>query len=1062
MAKEYLKLALRFRAGYFRHILAVTFTNKATQEMKDRILLYLNDFIDGKNDGLAKELKDELKLDDQTFKQNCYGLRSEILHSYSRFSISTIDAFFQKVIRSFTREAGLSGDYRLEVDQDEVLEEVVNNLMDELGKDENLTTWMVEFATNNLESDKPWDVRRGLLEFSKEIFREEFKEIEDDFNQKTSEKNYFRNLLQELTKEKKSFVNYITSRAREAVTILTENNINFDDFKYGNGGAFGWLTKIADFNTVKSFDEDGIGKRPLKEYQSSANWPSKTTVNQKQIIKLAEEKLIPLMNEILQFRNQKFIESLSAEVVLDNFYSFGLIADIARKLKEYKAENNLMLLADAPKFLNKVIDDNETPFIYEKVGSFYKNYLIDEFQDTSTMQWKNFYPLVAESLDSGNESLVVGDVKQAIYRWRGGNLTLLQENIQKQIGEGRINVKDLSSNYRSADELVAFNNALFKTAAAKIAVETGNVLAQNAYHDVEQKNEKPDSGIVRIKFVDNQEETTWKDAANAEVVKTFENLQEAGVSLNDIAILVRKNDDGQQIATHLLNHKNSEHAKPGFSYDVISNESLRIDGASSVNVLLSAMRYLHNPDDVIARAELAYEYAKLRHTEMPLAEVFTVSSQSIFESFLPDEFSKNKLSIKKLPLIELAETLIQMFDLTHQVGELAYLQAFQDLVLNFYARERNDLQAFLEWWEENRNTEKTSLKTSGNVDAAQIITIHKAKGLQFKYVIIPFCVWDLDHMKFMAPNLWVTSDKGIFKNAGYLPVKYSSGLKNTFFNDYYEQEKEQCYVDNLNLLYVAFTRAERGLFVTAPSPGIRHMKNTIASLVYDSIQSDKYLSTKWNNTLQELNIGELTIEKESKINTNGVVSLTSFPSTSWRDKLVIRHAGKSYFNGLDEQFEKVRYGIHVHTVLSYITYIDKIKNAFDQAIADGLLSTKEREEVKNQVMELLSNPLIASWFTNDWHVRTEVPILLPGGQENRIDRLLTNDRSAIVIDYKTGVPSKADQKQVLDYIEILHKMNFTSVDGYVLYVRSGEVVEVKSGKVRIAKKKDENQMDLGL
>jgi ATP-dependent helicase/nuclease subunit A len=461
LAREYLKLALRYKAGYFRHILAVTFTNKATQEMKDRILRYLNDFVTGRHNSLAQELKEELKQDDLTFLQNCHELRTEILHHYSQFSISTIDAFFQKVIRSFTREAGLSGDYRLEVDQDTVLEEVIDDLMDELGSNRELTKWMVEFATHNLESDKPWDIRHGLMDFSREIFREEFKAIEKELMDATSDRDFFHALREKLWRQRGSFVSKVTASASEAVRIIQEYKLAPTEISYGKmSGLFTFFNMFLE-NNLKDYKEPSDRIRAY--FTMAKNWPSKKyTRRPDEIIRLADEKLIPLLKDLLKTYDSLYTSGLSAELVLKNFYAFGLLSDISRKLRSYKAANNLMLLSDAPNFLNGVIGKSDTPFIYEKVGSFYKNYLIDEFQDTSQMQWENFHPLVKESLDSGNRSLVVGDVKQAIYRWRGGNLKLLQEQIEHQVGHDRVELKELTSNYRSAERIVSFNNALFK------------------------------------------------------------------------------------------------------------------------------------------------------------------------------------------------------------------------------------------------------------------------------------------------------------------------------------------------------------------------------------------------------------------------------------------------------------------------------------------------------------------------------------------------------------------------------------------------------------------------
>ncbi len=1027
--------------------------------MKDRILVYLDEFAKSTPNELADELKKELGLDDPTFRQYAQAIQSAILHQYTQFSISTIDAFFQKVIRSFTREAGLMGDYRLEVEQDNVLEEVIDNLIDELGNNKELTEWVVEFAKENLENERAWDVRYSLIEFAKEIFREEFKDIEEEVTERTSDRNFFKLLRSKLWEQKNKFLNPIEQPAKEGLYIIQSQGWNISDISWGqNSGLFSFLETFANQKNIKEFKPPT--DRIRNYFTVAENWPSKTSRNSASIIAIARAKLIPIIQHLVDLYDKHFAGALSAEVVLQNLYVFGLVADISRKLKEYKDENNLMLLADAPKFLNGVIQDSDTPFIYEKVGSFYKNYLIDEFQDTSAMQWKNFLPLLVNSMDQGYASFVVGDVKQAIYRWRGGDLKLLQQDVENHIGQNRTDIKTLNSNFRSSTAIVNFNNIVFENASSIIALETGHPISTEAYHDVNQQIFREEEGFIRVKFLEDQEDLPWKEHALDHLPIYLEKLQSIGIPLKDIAILVRRNEEGQQIVAHLLQYKNSEHAKPGCQYDVVSNESLRIDGASSVNLLLGAMRYLLNPDDVISRAQLGYEFARLYEPTRPITEVFAVANQVFFENNLPPLFAKEKSSLKKLPLFELTETLIEIFNLGEQFGELPYLQAFQSLVLDFYSRERNDLGAFLEWWENNKH--KHSVQVSGEVDAVQILTVHKSKGLQFKYVIIPFCFWNLDHDPFKAPNLWVNSTKFPFHDAGFLPVKYSSTLEKTFFDDFYQMEHTRSYLDNLNLLYVALTRAEKGMIVMAPHPTVRNAKKSSASLLYTSITQSS-LAANWNAAEQEYNIGSwLTVEKSQVESTSDSVSLKTYASSRWRDKLVIRQSAKTYFSSeADEKYEKINFGIHLHTILSRIKYAHEIPEALDRIVLEGFINHEEKPALLKQLQDILNIPQVAAWFTPDWDVRTEVPILLPEGTENRIDRLMIKDKKAIIVDFKTGEPMKSDQRQVLAYTEILRKMNFIDVEGYLLYIRNSEVVSITPGKIKSTRKKDENQLGLG-
>jgi len=1044
--------------------------------MKDRILFYLNEFATGRDNELADELMTELRYDKQTFQERSHNVQTAILHGYSQFAISTIDAFFQKVIRSFTRESGLVGDYRLEVEQEAILEEVIDNLIDELGANTELTEWVVEFAKENLENEKAWDVRHSLIEFAREIFREEFKQIEPEINIATARPSYFKNLREKLWKTKSQFLRSVSKPAREALEILKINGWTAEDFSYGkNSGLLTFFNAFASRKNLGSIDKPG--ERIRNHFTQAKKWPGKSTRHAAEIIHIAETKLVPAIHEILDAYDTQFSKAFSAETALKNMYVFGLLADIARKLNEYKVENNVMLLADAPKFLNGVIQDSDTPFIYEKVGSFYRNYLIDEFQDTSGMQWKNFQPLITNSLDQGYQSLVVGDVKQAIYRWRGGDLNLLQNQIAGFVGEERISNHQLDKNFRSTSKVVSFNNEVFKTASAIIAGRTNTTFANEAYGDVTQQIFKEESGFVKVRFI--PEETAektfgdpevevepkvkWKTTALEMVPTHLEELQRKGVPLKDIAILVRKNDEGQRIASHLLQYKVSEHAKPDCRYDVVSNESLRVDGASSVNLLVAAMQYLLNPDNAIARAQLGYEFARLHEPDKDLAAVFTVANQAVFENNLPDAFTKQKTSLRKLSVLELTEVLIEIFQLGKISGELIYLQAFEDLVLEFTNRERNDLGAFLEWWEENRA--KKSVQISGDIDAVQILTVHKSKGLQFKFVIIPFCAWALDHDTWQSPNLWVNVDQDPFKDAGFIPVKYTGGLDRTYFNDTYREEQTQTYLDNLNLLYVALTRAESGIIVTAPAPKAKGYKDSVAEILFETIQTNAALQQHWNATDVILSTGNWTYQPKQKRTENiTAISLNTYRSTRWQNKLVMRKSAPGYFaEGGDAQLAKINYGVVVHTVLSQMRTLDDLSAALLGAEMSGKIGPSERELLKNEISAIIAIPQVQEWFSDKWVVRTEIPIVVAGGEEIRIDRLLTNDKHAIVIDFKTGNQKKTDNEQVLKYMTILKRMNYIKIEGYVVYLTDKSIIEVKDGKQKVIKKTvAKDQLTLGL
>ncbi len=1042
LAKEYIKLALSGKPDYYRFILAVTFANQATLEMKERIMRYLDDFAKGKANDLGKEIKSELVLTDAQLIAKSKELQSTILHHYSQFAISTIDAFFQKVIRSFTREAGLLGNFRLEVDHELVLDEVIAELMDELGTNEQLTRWVVEFSRNRLLEGENWNITEALKGFSKEIFNENFKVIEDDILKPfEKKKNPYHDYLVILRSEVDAFMNFMKSRAKTALQILERNSITVEDFNYGNSG-----TPLKYFEMFAQEEYCEVKPRLQERLEDATSWPKKKGPNYNRLLSLTNNELMPILQEMVNYDEKNFKKFNSAKLVLKNFYSFGLLADITRKLKDYKEENNLMLLSDAPKFLNGVINDSDTPFIYEKVGSFFKNYLIDEFQDTSGYQWKNFLPLLKDSLDQNQSNLIVGDVKQSIYRWRGGDLQLLQSEVEEEIGKSRTEVTPLDTNYRSAENIVTFNNTLFQRASAIVSEVLEQPLPEQAFFDVHQKPFKfLGKGYVRINFMERgEDEESWDEQAMRQLPYLIEELQDKKVALKDIAIIVRKNAEGQRIATYLLQYKNSGEAKPGYRYDVVSRESLRLDTAASVNLLLSALKYLNNPSDAIVRGQLAFEVSKGEQLE----SIFYDAGKNNLHSILPDEFLHYNTWLNKLSIFELTEELIRIFKLGEEPKELAYLQAFQDTVLEFAAQEKNDVASFLLWWDNNKAKKDKSIKVAGNIDAVNILTIHGSKGLQFKYVIIPFCQWKLNHEQ--PPLLWTASSEKPFDTLGHLAVRYSSSLDRSLFQEDYQHELIKAHLDNLNLLYVAFTRAEEGLIISASKPKEKNLENakqkkklgTVGDLLYECVSREKFYNPELNQyevgTLEKLDTAQNREEYEP-------TTLYKYASYDWRKKLVIKKKGAEYFlPTVTDKRIKINYGIALHSALAKIHYATQVKEVLHELHSSNELAKEEMDVISATLENMMKHPVIGKWFGKEWSVKTEATVLMPGARQSRIDRVMMSAKRTVIVDYKTGEKKDVDRKQVEEYAGILSRMGYAYVEAYLLYLEELEVVEVMS------------------
>lgn len=1067
LAKDYLKLALR-NPTYFRHILAVTFTNKATQEMKGRILSYLHDFSRGKQNPMYHELKAYLQLNETQFQERCQSVLSNILHNYTNFSVSTIDTFFQKVIRAFSREMGLFGGFTLELEQDKVLRTVVDKLMEEVGGNQTLTEWLIRFSEEKVDEGKSWDVRNDIRILGYEVFTERFKSIEPGLLQASDAPDKLKAIIQDVGQIKAVFENYMKGIGEKGLALMRKYQLEVEDFAYGKTGVANYFNRL-----VTSHDYEPKN-RVLLALDNTEAWYSKTSKKKTIIEEAVEAGLINWLNEAVAYYDQQYQLYESARQVLRNLYTYGILSDITRKLREYKSENDVMLISDAAHFLKKIINDNDSPFIYEKTGSFYHHFLIDEFQDTSGFQWENFKPLVENSLAQGYANMVVGDIKQSIYRWRGGDWKLLLEGIKKDIPAAYIQEDQLDRNFRSKQHVVAFNNQLFSKASILLKDNLSEVIGdieedslrsallpeaakiEAAYQQVVQQPAKTgqghEKGYINITFLEDEvdedgHKTGWKEKVNQKMPVILEDLQDRGVRLKDVAVLVRNARDGKAIADFMLNFQQSGQARQGYRYDVVSNEALFLRSAPSIQLLLNIFKFLVNPQDHVASVSVAYEYQRyvINNTTISNDELLSAPNDAALDTFLPEAFREQISSLSKIPLFELVERLIDIFDLHRLPGELAYIQAFQDQILNFTGDEKGDISSFLDWWEDNAY--KLAIQVSDEIDAVQILTIHKSKGLQFKVVIIPYLNWELDHDTRKSNILWSRTTQSPFADFGYFPLRYTVNLKNTVFKKDYYEEMILTYMDNLNLLYVAFTRAEDGLLAFGNRPAkIRGGKiNHIAALLH-RLLSDSDLMERQDNagdlvfTLGAMDGIGPSEKEESQTQT---INLRQYHTNNWQDKLAIRQRAATFFTeAFEERRSKINYGLLVHELLARIKHKDDLEKALDELQLEGDIGRDEKAMLHAKITKLFDMTVVDSWFSTDWDVKTEVPILPKTGEISRPDRVMTRDGQAVIVDFKTGEQKEKDRQQVIEYADLLQAMGFDTISGYLLYIEKQEVEQV--------------------
>ncbi|MDR0815659.1 MAG: UvrD-helicase domain-containing protein, partial [Bacteroidales bacterium] len=817
ISKEYIKLLLTER-DYHRRILAVTFTNKATEEMKMRIIKDLHEISIGKSGDFLQTLSQETKKTEQYVVNRSKECLAALLHDYSHFSILTIDSFFQRVIRAFAHEMGLPAAYDVELDQTSVLDEAIDIMVDHLGENNFLRKWLVEWAERKIEDGKTWNFKFDIHKLGNELFAEELKQLNEEMLQKITDKERIDPFREKMKAMMDNYLNRLQELGREATAIMTGFALSPDDFAQKGRGVGGYLRNLSERRDVTP------NKYVLEANEDIDKWYGKASPRTNDVRQAHQAGLGEVTAQAVAYQEQMRINVATVKLISKQLNVLGILSDLKKYVQEYSRNQNLFLISEAGGFLRAIIDKSDAPFIYERVGNFYQHFMIDEFQDTSAIQWGNFYPLIANSLSSGNADWVVGDVKQSIYRWRNTDWKILSEQVErdisKMLGREIINKQPLSDNWRSSPEVIRFNNAFFRDAVSHICLafesdETAKTAAdtvtdrlladaRKAYSDCYQylpeKRKTATTGYVQFRmFQDEKDVATWKEQVLEQLPSYIEQLQDKGYPLRDIAILVRSNIDAQAVASSLMRYS-QEHPNSKYCYDVLSNESLLIRHASSVRWLTAAMTFIVSPADSLNKAVLQYESQTYLSTNGQMSDLCT-QPDAVLQQW------------RSLPVYELAEKLLQDNGLYADASQVPFLQAFKDILLQYSRREATDVNSFLEWWEAHKD--KQFLTMPDGQDAIRLITIHKSKGLEFEAVLIPFCDWELAKG---GKILWC-SPSGDFLDANpekaieLLPLKFETELGNTIFAKEYLQEKMLSYIDNLNLLYVAFTRAKKSLFV---------------------------------------------------------------------------------------------------------------------------------------------------------------------------------------------------------------------------------------------------------
>jgi ATP-dependent helicase/nuclease subunit A len=1147
LTKEYLKLALgypqpadptgerSFNPSYFKNILAITFTNDAAGEMKERIVGALRRFAqsaEDKPDALLTEVAAELAQEQQfpphlttpaewerEVRRRAAATFRLVLYHYADFAVSTIDSFVQRIVTAFTRELGLPATFEVELDTDSVLRSAVAALLDKVNRDPQsklLSQTLADYALGQAEQGRNWNkLPDELLDFGRALFNESVHEAVAQLSQKTMAD--FRALDQEIRTRQRAAEEAVQAQADRALAALAAGGIAAEHLASGSNGIYGHFTNWARW--LSPPEKGGIFPTATarKTLESGKWWSDKAKkAGLVPAVEAAQPELEDAFSELVALREQHLASYVLLGALQPFLFHASLLSELNKLVEQISRERNVVLISEFNRRIAAIVLTEPVPFLYERLGEKYRHLLIDEFQDTSVLQWNNLLPLVENAVANGGLSLAVGDAKQAIYRWRGGELEQILRLYQgdtmalagrardadmRQLLEGRyytlqetLEPKSLAVNFRSRAEIINFNNEFFTYVRER---SVGDELVAGIFEDGFQQavpgtgtsiqNEATKLGHVELLF-------THKDApAQRYAPATGQYLDEPlpgypveavldynestcylalqlveqaladGYQLRDVAVLCRTRWQSRLVAKFLKER----------GFPIISADSLALQFAEVVNLLVAVMRVLHQSSDTLARAEalllldkvvrrLPPTPARARH----IADVANdkESGKPFFDELRSLGFDVDEHKTGNLGLYELTERLIGIFGLLGANAESDYLFRFLDLTLEFSLKYGNNLGSFLTHWDERKGS--LSINAPGGADAITITTVHKAKGLAYGIVIVPFADWTL--VPRVDTMLWGRLEAAEKPLAG-LPdvavVRLNRNLTYTPLADQDTEEREKTLLDGLNTLYVAFTRPRHRLYIISKTPAEMAKKTTgelplstdVAFLppardVADLLSGYLRQLGSWQEETTSFVLSQGTSQpplsnQQQAPNTN--FPLTNLSSTPWPERLKLRRHATTVFD-FDEQEKQGELNRKLHYALRRLLSAQELTRALRQLVAEGVINQKERPELEAGLTKLLQHPRLAPYFAEDLAVETEREILV-GGHTHRAykpDRIVFGpgasraEQTVTMLDFKLPPPLDIHKIRLREYGRLFRELGYADVRGLIYYFGSGEVVEV--------------------
>ena len=1011
LALSYVALSLKGNSfgyrDYYRKILAITFTNKAAAEMKERVLHYFKELANKSDkENILKWLKEETNLDKNTIYARAKTIHKHILHHYADLSISTIDKFTYRIVRTFATDLGLSHNFELEMDNYKIIQPVVALLLGKLEKGGgDLTTVLVNFALQKAEDGKSSNIERDLEEFAQQLFKEDVINFIDG---KTLSIKDCMQVKKDLYLQQQQLAGKVQLLSGKATAFFAKNGFTKEHF---NRGAF---YKHFTESLLQEDAKKWIPSAALLRYIANNEWYAQSKSDDiKQLVDLYIKDLQLFMDDLFTLLKPFFTN----KAVLQNIYSIAVLNELISEVQTYKKEQNIQQISSFNKQIHDVVVAQPSAFIYERIGERYNHFLIDEFQDTSILQWQNMLPLITDAIDFG-KSLVVGDGKQSIYRWRAGEVEqFLQlpsifkgEKLQlKPDWENKLKAheetKNLENNFRSKKEIIKFNNDFFEQLKTLLTPDLRDIYTAQKQEFEHAK----DGGYVHLELFGDKE-NDFKELILQRILVEIKKLtKENNYCFCDIAILCNSRKRVALTAQFLAEN----------NIDVVSNEGLLLKSSEKVKLLIASLFYLQNKEDKIAKATMVecFYKEKLSGNSLHKLNVKLKEQKSFLQMIKEAKLSFNIQQFIELPLYELCEQLIRNL----KIKEDIYVQFFLDVVLKYTEKNGSSISEFLLWWEDAKT--KESVVVPEETNAVQIMTIHKAKGLAFNVVMIPFNWEDTSNKN----EIWVDTSRHFQKLKSAL-VSSSKQLEFSHFSDEYKKEKELSLLDNLNKLYVAMTRPKERLYIFSKSFPNKiaddfDMKGKLHSFLHNFSNSYPKIKGNANEKYQE--------QTEARYHS---FSVKKQEKTDWKNVISLKHSAEKVWD-VEKQKESVEWGKILHLALSQIKQKEDVEVVIDTLFSKGKCDKSQYEKLKKQLPVLLESEQIAKYFTANWEVRAEKEILLKTGETYIPDRLVFEGNEVIIIDYKTGGKEDGHQTQISNYANALKNMGYEVLATDLIYTQ---------------------------